>query len=152
MARASVSRAFRFERLPEAALHGGRSSAPRTRLGASAVTAAASITSLADHRARRLVERLLQVQHRIDACARRLLAGQRPELRLESLLDDMDVVLDELSRTAPRVTRASLKVAIERTCDAHLRWSKARLGSDEERSAASVYLDSVDALARAAQT
>lgn len=107
----------------------------------------AALISLADHRARRLVDRLVSIQVRIDQSARVLLAGQRCDIKLEVLLDDMDRVLGELARTAPHVQRDPLRAAIERTCRAHLRWSRARLGSDEERSAAASYLDSVDQLA-----
>jgi len=107
----------------------------------------AATISLADHRARRLVDRLVTIQGRIDQSARVLLAGRRCDVKLEVLLDDMDRILGDLARTAPHVRRDPLRAAIERTCRAHLRWSRARLGSDEERSAAAVYLESVDQLA-----
>lgn len=106
--------------------------------------------SLADHRARRLVDRLVAIQTRIDQSARVLLAGRPTEVRLEVLLDDMDKVLSDLGRTARHVAREPLREAITRTCQAHGRWSRARLGSDEERTAAAIYLDSVDQLARVA--
>jgi hypothetical protein len=106
---------------------------------------------LADHRARRLVQRLLGVQAEIDHAARQLLSGGRAETRLEDLLDDVDRVLTELARTSLHVDAPALRAAIDATCRAHARWSCARLGSDEERSAATVYLESVDALARVAE-
>ena len=106
--------------------------------------------SLADHRARRLIDRLVSIQVRIDQSARVLLAGRRSAEKLETLLDDMDRVLRELDRTAEHVVSEDLRRGIEGTVTAHMRWSHARLGSDEERSAAALYLDSVDALARIA--
>ena len=103
--------------------------------------------SLADHRSRRLVDHLVQIQHRIDFCARMLLHGKPCAIRLDDLLDEMDRVLVDLDRTAAHVTSDARRDAIRRTVEAHARWSRARLGSDEERSAAAVYLESVDALA-----
>jgi hypothetical protein len=111
----------------------------------------AALISLADHRARRLVDRLVAIQTRIDQSARVLLAGRPAEVRLEVLLDDMDRVLADLGRTARHVQAEPLREAITRTCQAHGRWSRARLGSDEERAAAAVYLDAVDHLARVAR-
>lgn len=102
---------------------------------------------LADHRARRLVERLIGIQAQIDQSARLLLAGRPSDARLEDLLDSMDTVLRELGRNALLVHSPELREAIDVTCRAHARWSRARLGSDEERSAAAVYLESVDQLA-----
>lgn len=112
--------------------------------------AAAALISLADHRARRLVDRLLGVQDEIDQSARLLLAGRPCDARLEDLLDAMDRVLRELARTAEHVDAPHLRDAIDVTCRAHARWSRARLGSDEERSAAAIYLESVEALAKVA--
>lgn len=107
--------------------------------------------TLADHRARRLVERLLGLQSEIDYAARQLLSGRRADARLEDLLDDVDRVLVDLARTARDVESRSLRDAIDATCRAHAKWSCARLGSEEERSAAAIYLESVDALAKAAE-
>lgn len=116
--------------------------------GTRSLFVSAQTISLADHRARRLVDRLVSIQTRIDQSARVLLAGRPNEVRLEVLLDDMDKVLADLGRTAPYVRREALRHAIVRACQAHLRWSRARLGSDEERAAAALYLDAIDHLAR----
>ncbi len=114
--------------------------------------AATQLISLADHRARRLVDQLLEIQGEIDQSARLLLAGRPCSAHLEDLLDGMDHVLSELARTARRVDAPNLRDAIDLTCRAHACWSRARLGSDEERSAAAFYLESVDALARIASS
>ncbi|AKF04021.1 Hypothetical protein I5071_55280 [Sandaracinus amylolyticus] len=97
------------------------------------------------------MERLLEIQGEIDHAARQLLSGRRAEARLEDLLDDIDRTLVDLARTARHVDSPALREAIDATCRAHARWSCARLGSEEERSAAAVYLESVDALAKAAE-
>lgn len=110
--------------------------------------AATQLISLADHRARRLVDQLLTIQGEIDTSARLLLAGRPADACLEDLLDGMDRVLAELERTARRVDAPNLREAIHVTCRAHACWSRARLGSEEERSAAAFYLESVDALAK----
>ncbi|MDQ3037798.1 MAG: hypothetical protein M3Y87_35720, partial [Myxococcota bacterium] len=94
------------------------------------------------------MDRLLSIQEEIDQSARLLLAGRPCDTRLEDLLDSMDRTLRELARTAEHVDAFALREAIDVTCRAHARWSRARLGSDEERSAAAVYLESVDALAK----
>ncbi|MDQ3031715.1 MAG: hypothetical protein M3Y87_04800 [Myxococcota bacterium] len=141
------------------AARGGRADRRRSRLplalGESVskdrlVGAATALISLADRRARRLVDRLLGIQGDIDQSARLLLAGRPCEAKLEDLLDGMDRCLCDLARTAQHVDAPRLRDAIDVTCRAHARWSRARLGSDEERSAAAVYLESVDALAKVA--
>lgn len=108
----------------------------------------AKVISLEDERAKRLVARLLDLQTQIDTAARKLLAGQRVEDRLEDLLDNVEEVIGQLDQLAFRLTDTFLRRAIRATTLAHMSWSRARLGSEEERTAAAKYLESVDALAK----
>lgn len=98
--------------------------------------------SLADHRARRLVARLLEVQSGLEATV------ASPE-RADGLFDELERVLEELARNAAHVKSARLRGAIERACAAHERWWGA-VSTSSERAAVVRYLRSVDALARAA--
>ncbi len=88
----------------------------------------------------------------IDDHARMLIAGSGGDRRIEGLLEEMDGILADLDRTAAHIVSSSLKAAIERTVSAHTRWSRARMGSHEERTAAAAYLETVDALAATARS
>ncbi|UJR79749.1 hypothetical protein [Sandaracinus amylolyticus] len=98
--------------------------------------------SLADHRAQRLVARLLVVQENLEA------AAVHPE-KADALFDELERVLEELRRNAQHVKSARLRGAIQRACDAHDRWWGA-VSTSAERAAVLKYLRSIDALARAA--
>ncbi len=100
--------------------------------------------SLADHRARRLVARLLEIQERLEDAD----APSDPS-RAETLFEELSTVLDDLARTAPLVRTARLRTAIERACAAHDRWWRA-VATETERAAVRRYLRSVDALVKAA--
>jgi hypothetical protein len=112
-------------------------------VGFSVVPSAVPI-SLADHRARRLVARLLEVQERIEDPD----APCDPP-RAEKLFEDLGVLLEELARTSRHVKSARLRTAIERACVAHEKWWSVAT-TPRERAAVMAYLKSVDALARAA--
>jgi hypothetical protein len=106
----------------------------------------ATIHSLTQHRARRLIAELVSVQARIDGMARELLRGRSVELELDSLLVSMEKTLSDLGTTAKSIDDVDMQSAIERAVEAHQRWSTARIGTDEERSAAQHYLDMIEAL------
>lgn len=97
---------------------------------------------LADHRAQRLVQKLLEVQAQLEA------AGGEPD-KASALFDELERVLAELARSAEHVSSARLRTAIQRSCDAHERWWSA-VATGAERAAVHRYLRSVDSLARAA--
>lgn len=99
--------------------------------------------SLADVRARRLVQRLLEVQERLETTA------AEPE-SADLLFEELERVLRELSRSAEHVRSARFRAAIQRSCTAHERWWEA-VATSSERAAVLRYLRSVDALARAAE-
>lgn len=102
--------------------------------------------SLADHRARRLVTRLLDIQERLEDPE-----SPSDPPRAELLFEELSGVLEELARTAPLVRTARLRTAIERACSAHERWWRA-VTAKSERAAVLRYLRSVDALAKAVST
>jgi hypothetical protein len=104
----------------------------------------ASPTSLADHRARRLVERLLELQAGLEQAE-----GPDAAARVAETFDALEGVLAELERTAPMVREAKLRAAIARACEAH-RGFWAAVATSGERAAVGRYLRSVEALARAA--
>lgn len=114
---------------------------------------AAVIITLADHRVRERVKVLLSIQEQIDAAARTLLGkrGKPLDKSLEKLLDEMDAVLKELKTNSSWIERPDLRRAVVQTVAAHAKWSRARLGSAEERDAAARYLESVDLLGEVAR-
>ena len=97
---------------------------------------------LADHRAQRLVQKLLDVQSELEA------AGGDPD-QTSALFDELERVLADLARSAEHVSSPRLRTAIQRSCEAHERWWDA-VAPGAERAAVNRYLRSVDALARAA--
>lgn len=97
---------------------------------------------LADHRALRLVKKLLEVQAELEA------AGGDPT-ETSARFDELERVLADLARTAEHVSSPRLRAAIQRSCEAHERWWDA-VATGAERAAVHRYLRSVDALARAA--
>lgn len=111
-----------------------------------------SVISFSDHKARALVKKLVAAQQDIDAAARVLLQGRRHTGEpLEKMLDRMDQVIRDLGRIEANIVDHELRHAIGVMRAAHQRWAKAKLGSDEERAAARVYLDTVDGLAKVAE-
>jgi hypothetical protein len=110
----------------------------------------AVVITLADRRVRKLVGDLMDIQSEIDQQARALLAGGRSDRSLEKLLDEMESVLKELGRNATWIERPDLRRAVIQTCFAHEKWSRARLGSAEEREAAATYLSHLDTLSEVA--
>jgi hypothetical protein len=112
---------------------------------------AAVVITLADRRVRKLVGDLMDIQSEIDQQARALLSGgDRSGVGLEKLLDEMEGVLKELGRNVPWIERPDLRRAVIQTCFAHEKWSRARLGSPEEREAAATYLSHLDTLSEVA--
>lgn len=108
----------------------------------------AVVINFADHRARSLVVELLTAQARIDETARDMLNGRTSgDEKLTDLLEHTERLLTSLSEIAPTVTGGELRKAIEATCRSYREWERARLGSPEEREAASTYLRNVDWLA-----
>lgn len=117
----------------------------------------AIVITLADHRVRERVKTLLSIQDKIDTAARAILGKEKrgkskpPDESLEKLLDEMDAVLKELKTNSEWIGRSDLRRAVVQTVAAHAKWSRARLGSNEEREAAARYLESVDLLGEIAK-
>lgn len=108
----------------------------------------AEIISFTDRYARKLGKRIAELQQEINDGAMALLGkgGGKPARSFEEALDELDDGMKRLALILDNVESEELRTAISAACRNHARWTRAKLGSDAERDAASDYLKSLDTL------
>lgn len=111
------------------------------------MTRISNVLVFADHKARLLGRKLLQLQDDISNMASAVLRGQAGlDVDLAERLEVAEKIVDDLERCSDQISILDLRVAIGGLVRAHKRWSRAKLGSEAERTYAKEYLRCLDRL------